>query len=65
MNVISHSAFPGKLGDAQVAELVAQACPVENYRGQKILLIVPDHTRTAPVGLLFKTLFRQIGAVRV
>jgi lactate racemase len=62
MNVISHSAFPGKLGDAQVAELVAQACPVENYRGQKILLIVPDHTRTAPVGLLFKTLFRQIGA---
>lgn len=62
MNVISKSAFSGRLEDAQVAELVAQACPVENYRGKKILLIVPDHTRTAPVGLLFKTLFQQIGA---
>ena len=25
--------------------------------GKRVLLIVPDHTRTAPVGLLFKTIF--------
>jgi nickel-dependent lactate racemase len=61
MNSIFQSAFPGKLTDAQVAELVARALPAADYRGQKILLIVPDHTRTAPVGLLFKTIFRQIG----
>ena len=39
---------------------MAQACPVENYRGKKILLIVPDATRTAPVGLMFRTLHQQI-----
>jgi nickel-dependent lactate racemase len=42
---------------------VAQALPAANYKGKRILLIVPDHTRTAPVGLLFKTIFKQIGAV--
>ncbi len=60
-NVISKSAFPGRLNDAQVTELVAQALPAGDYRGKKVLLIVPDHTRTAPVGLLFKTIFAQIG----
>ncbi|HEU5123202.1 MAG TPA: lactate racemase domain-containing protein [Verrucomicrobiae bacterium] len=63
MNVLSKSAFPGKLSDSQVAELVAQALPEENYRGKKILLVIPDHTRTAPVGLLFKSIFNQIGAI--
>jgi nickel-dependent lactate racemase len=63
MNLISKSAFPGKLADAQVAELVASALPAADYRDKKILLIVPDQTRTAPVGLLFKTIFNQIGAV--
>ncbi len=48
---------------AQVAELISQACPARDYRGKRILLIVPDGTRTAPVGLLFKTLFEEIGGV--
>ncbi len=47
----------------QVAELVAQACPAKNYRGKKVLLIVPDGTRTAPVGLMFQALFGQLGEV--
>ncbi|MEO6182972.1 MAG: lactate racemase domain-containing protein, partial [Verrucomicrobiota bacterium] len=34
-----------------------------NYRDKKILLIVPDSTRTAPVGLMFKALHEQIGGV--
>jgi nickel-dependent lactate racemase len=63
MNLISKAAHPGKLNDTQVGEVVAQALPVANYKGKRILLIVPDHTRTAPVGLLFKTIFKQIGAV--
>jgi nickel-dependent lactate racemase len=44
----------------QVAELLAQTCPPEKYQGQRVLLIVPDNTRTAPVGLLFHALHRQI-----
>ncbi len=53
----------GSVSDAQVAEVVSQACPAKDYRGKKVLLIVPDGTRTAPVGLLFKTLHREIGSV--
>lgn len=47
----------------KVSEIVASACPAKDYRDKKILLVVPDGTRTAPIGLLFKTLFDQIGAV--
>src|SRR5690348_4657100 len=46
----------------QVAEIVAQACPAKNYQGKRVLVIIPDGTRTAPVGLMFKTLHAQIGA---
>jgi nickel-dependent lactate racemase len=62
MSVFSQTAAPGaSVSPAQVAEIVAQACPVKDYKNKKVLLIVPDGTRTAPVGLLFKTLFNQIG----
>src|SRR5436190_389332 len=51
------------LGQSEVAELIARTCPTENYKQKRILLIVPDGTRTAPVGLLFQSLHRQIGSV--
>lgn len=53
----------GSVSEEQVAALLAQACPTENYRGKRVLLIVPDGTRTVPLGLLFKTLHHQIGGV--
>jgi len=46
---------------SDVAELVSQLCPASDYRNRKVLLIVPDHTRTAPVGTLFKALHSEIG----
>ncbi len=46
----------------QVSEIIAQACPLEKYRGKRVLLVVPDGTRTAPVGTMFKTLHRQIAS---
>jgi len=49
------------LSPADVAEVIEQMCPVENYRGKRVLAIVPDGTRTAPVGLLFQTLHGHIG----
>ncbi len=48
---------------SQVADLIARACLPERYRDQRVLVIVPDGTRTAPVGLLFQTLYNQIGHV--
>src|SRR6266403_3335828 len=51
------------LNPEQVAEVVTRACPAAQYKSKRVLLIVPDGTRTAPVGLLFQTLHRQIGSV--
>jgi nickel-dependent lactate racemase len=34
----------------------------QDFAGKKILLIVPDNTRTAPVGTLFKGLHRRLAA---
>lgn len=62
MSNLSLAAVEGQsLDDSGVSTLVGNALPTEDYRGQKILLIVPDSTRTAPVGLLFKCIHRQIG----
>jgi nickel-dependent lactate racemase len=48
------------LGAADVRELVARACPAADYRNRKVLLIVPDATRSAPVDLCFKALHEQL-----
>jgi len=51
------------LTDDQVKGLVAQVCPAADYLNKRVLLIVPDGTRTAPVGVMFRALHRQIGDV--
>src|ERR1041384_2723933 len=59
--MISQLAAPGtSLNIDQVGKLLAEACPLKEYRNKKVLLIVPDGTRTAPVGLMFQALHRQI-----
>ena len=45
----------------QVVEVIAKSCPADAYRGQRVLVIVPDGTRTAPVGLVFRALHAAIG----
>lgn len=51
------------LSHSQVMEIIAQACPVADYRKRRVLLIIPDGTRTAPIGLLFQSLWEQLGDV--
>ena len=51
------------LNPSDITDLVAQVCPVADYKGKRILLIVPDGTRTAPVGLVFQTLHNQVAHV--
>lgn len=43
--------------------MIAQACAEHDYQGKKVLLVVPDATRTCPLGLLFAALYQQIGGV--
>src|SRR5207245_11672584 len=61
MTLLSKTALTCTLTNEQVRDLVEEACPAKDYRNKKVLLIVPDGTRSAPVGLLFQTLHRQMG----
>ena len=49
------------LGQLGVRKILREGLPAESFRDKKVLLIVPDHTRTAPVGLLFKEVHAWIG----
>jgi nickel-dependent lactate racemase len=61
---VSRVAYNGSpVTQAQVVEVVATVCNSKVYQGKRVLLIVPDGTRTAPVGVVFQELFRQIGQV--
>lgn len=61
--IASSSPANRQVSPAQAAEVIAAACPADSYRGKRVLLIVPDGTRTAPVGLMFKSLHAHIGGV--
>jgi nickel-dependent lactate racemase len=54
---------PKPLSASEVLDIVRRVCSPEAYRGKRVLLIVPDGTRTAPIGTIFDALFRQIGQV--
>lgn len=43
-----------------VAGLVAETCPSSEFSNKRLLLIIPDGTRSGPVGMLFKELHRQL-----
>src|SRR4051812_34347291 len=59
---LSIAARPGTaVSPEEVSTLLQRSCPPDSFRGKRVLLIIPDGTRTAPVGLIFKTLFAQIG----
>jgi nickel-dependent lactate racemase len=61
---LSFRAEPGcSISREQVAELVGRSCPVEGYRGKRILMIVPDGTRTAPVGVMFQEIHARLAGV--
>jgi nickel-dependent lactate racemase len=55
--------IPQVLTDTQVRAWIDQHIPAEDYRGARVLMIVPDGTRTAPMPLLFSALHQRIGPV--
>lgn len=46
--------------EEQVRQWFSTQLPVEDFRGQRILLIIPDATRTAPLPLLFGALYERL-----
>src|SRR4051812_16706201 len=62
--VHSISALTGQaVTTEQVTDIISRTCAPKDYAGKRVLLIVPDGTRTAPVGLMFQFLHRQIGEI--
>jgi nickel-dependent lactate racemase len=42
--------------------LIAEACEALSVDGKRVLVIIPDGTRTAPIPLLFRLLYQELGA---
>ena len=55
-----HGYIAETMKNNEVAELVRNALAEGDYKGRKILLILPDSTRSAPVGLLFKCIYDEL-----
>src|SRR5690606_33203929 len=48
------------LDDAAIRSWIVHNVPAEDFAGKRLLLIVPDSTRTAPLPLLFDALFHHL-----
>lgn len=51
------------LSEDDVRQWIARHVPADEFRGRRVLLIVPDATRTAPLPLLFDALYRHLRPV--
>ncbi|MBO0789646.1 MAG: DUF2088 domain-containing protein, partial [Ktedonobacteraceae bacterium] len=49
------------LADEDVRLLLARACDGLELDGKCVLVIIPDGTRTAPLPLMFRALYEQLG----
>jgi len=54
---------PGVLSDEEVRDWFERNVPVEDFRDCRVLTIVPDATRTAPLPLLFEALCGRLRGV--
>ena len=50
------------LSDAEIAALVEAALAQEDLDGKRVLVLIPDGTRTAPIPLMFRLLHRALAA---
>jgi len=51
-----------RLTEAQVRKLCATEIATWNLRGRRVLALVPDHTRSAPMDLMFRVLHEVVAA---
>ena len=49
------------LPDEEIVNISSSALSNIDFTDKRVLVIIPDHTRTAPVSLFFKTIFESIG----
>jgi len=49
------------LSEEDVRQLASEAFAKTDLRGKKVLVLIPDHTRTAPIGMMFRIFHDLIG----
>jgi nickel-dependent lactate racemase len=59
--VIGKGYEEGLLSEDQVRELMVQALGELDLRNKQVLVIIPDHTRTAPIPLFFRLFHELLG----
>ena len=59
--VIGVDAKGGVLIDSEVKQVLAEGLAKVNLAGKRVLLIIPDSTRTAPLPLFFKLFHEFLG----
>jgi lactate racemase len=62
VSVVGRGEKGTKLDEATVRALCAGEIAKWGLRGKRVLAIVPDHTRTAPIGLMFRVLHEELAA---
>jgi nickel-dependent lactate racemase len=62
VSVVGAGEKGAKLDEATVRALCAGEIAKWGLRGKRVLAIVPDHTRTAPIGLMFRVLHEEMAA---
>lgn len=61
MNILSKRAPENSLSRDEVRQLVADAVSRLSIKGKRVLIIIPDGTRTMPMPLMFEILQAEIG----
>ena len=59
--VIGHGVVEGYLSDAEIARLAREGLARLPLDGRRVLVLIPDGTRTMPMPLMFETLERELG----
>jgi lactate racemase len=58
--VIGQGSTKGKLSEEQVFSIASEAFSKNDLSGKKVLAILPDHSRTAPVDIMFQTVYKLL-----
>ncbi len=59
--VIERQNKGGSVDNSQVGEAIAEFFGQNDYTGKRILLIIPDNTRSGPIGDIFKIIYDCLG----
>jgi nickel-dependent lactate racemase len=61
MMVIERQSDSGRIDTVQAKEAIAEFFAENDYTGKRILLIIPDNTRSGPIGDVFKMIYEFLG----